>query len=123
MNNENNVFPNYPLSHLAYIGDAVYELLARELLLREECPAQELTERAFKIVCAEAQAARAKKLEGVLTPFEADIMRRGRNAKLGSRPKHATVAEYNFATGLECVFGWLWLSGMRGRAEELFDYQ
>lgn len=93
----------------------------RERLLAEGVPAQELTARAFAAVCAETQAAHAHRLEGALTPDEADMLRRGRNAKIGSRPRHATVAEYNYASGLECVFGWLWMSGRRERAEVLFE--
>ena len=108
---------------LAFVGDAVYSLIVREKLVSEgDYRANELNSLSAKIVCAEAQSALATKLFTVFTEEETDVFRRARNAKKGTRPKHADVAEYNNATGLEAVFGYLYLTGNIDRIRYLVSY-
>ena len=71
-------------------------------------------------VCAPAQAAVADRILPLLTEEELGFYRRGRNAHVHAIPKHATAAEYGKATGLEALFGWLYLRGQNERIEELF---
>ena len=107
---------------LAFAGDAVYGLLVREYLLKSGSrPVKELHTLAVEMVRAEAQAKAAHIIMPMLSPEEADIYRRGRNAKVGGIPKSATPGEYHSATGLESLFGWLYLNGSGDRIEELFD--
>ena len=106
---------------LAFIGDGVYELLVRErLACAGNCPNKRLHALAVEQVCCEAQAAAAQKIEPLLTEEEADILRRGRNAHPGHIPKHADPAAYHRATGLETLFGHLYLQGQIDRIRELF---
>ena len=107
---------------LAFAGDAVYGLLVREYLLKSGSrPVKELHTLAVDMVRAEAQAKAAHIIMPMLSPDEADIYRRGRNAKVGGIPKSATPGEYHSATGLEALFGSLYLNGKGDRIEELFD--
>ena len=106
---------------LAFIGDGVYEIRVREkLILEANMPADKLT---VERVCAEYQAKAVRKWldEGLLNEQEMDIFKRGRNAKGINAPKHSTVGEYRMATGLECLFGFLYLTGREERIGELFD--
>ena len=107
---------------LAFLGDAVFSLLAREsLLLQANRPAGELHRMATQQVNARAQAVLAKKILPLLTQEEADILRRGKNAKPGHIPPGCARGDYALATGLEALFGWLWLRGELARARELFS--
>ena len=107
---------------LAFAGDAVYGLLVREYLLKSGSrPVKELHTLAVEMVRAEAQAKAAHIIMPMLTPEETDIYKRGRNAKVGGIPKSATPGEYHSATGLEALFGALYLSGKGDRIEEIFD--
>ena len=106
---------------LAFLGDSVYEVMVREMLLREgNRPARELHSQAVAHVRAAYQAPAAGRIAEMLTPEEADILRRGRNASGISVPKHATPADYRKATGFECLFGYLYLCGEIARLRELF---
>lgn len=106
---------------LAFVGDGVYDLLAREYLLQDgACPVKKLHQRKAKLVCCQAQARVLKELWGRLTEQEQGIALRGRNAHVGHVPRNASVADYHGATGLEALFGWLYLTGGAGRARELF---
>lgn len=108
---------------LAFLGDAVYEQLVREKIVRQaNMPVHKLHERAVELVRAEYQASAIKRLteQGSLTEKEQDIFRRGRNACGVTVPKHSTVAEYRAATGLECLFGYLFLAEEHQRIRELF---
>ncbi|MCQ2407076.1 MAG: ribonuclease III [Oscillospiraceae bacterium] len=106
---------------LAFLGDSVYEVMVREMLLREgNRPARELHSLAVAHVRAAYQAAAAGRIAEMLTPDEADILRRGRNASGISVPKHATPADYRKATGFECLFGYLYLCGQTERLHSLF---
>ena len=106
---------------LAFMGDTVYDLLAREaLLLEANRPTQQLHKAAAAVVNAKAQAARAKELLPLFTEEEAAVFRRGKNAKPGHVPQTCSREEYALATGLEALFGWLWLKGNFERARKLF---
>lgn len=106
---------------LAFVGDGVYDLLAREYLLQGgPGPVKKLHQRKAAWVCCGAQA---KALSGIwdsLSEEEREIALRGRNAHVGHVPKNASVADYHGATGLEALFGWLYLRGEIPRVRELF---
>ena len=106
---------------LAHVGDAVYELLVRSRLCMENRTAvTQLHRMTVSLVNAAAQAQAAEKIFPVLTDEERSVYKRGRNAKVNSVPHHAEIAQYHAATGLEALFGWLYLLGRRERLEELF---
>lgn len=106
---------------LAFLGDSVYEVMVREMLLREaNRPTRELHTMAVAHVKAAYQADAANRIAEMLSDEEADILRRGRNASGISVPKHATPADYRKATGFECLFGYLYLCGRTDRLRELF---
>ncbi len=106
---------------LAHMGDAVYELLVRrELCRRGRLTAGSLHRETVRYVSAPAQARAAARLLPLLTEREAEVFRRGRNSHSHAAPRGATEAEYHAATGLEALFGWLYLRGEADRTEELF---
>jgi len=108
--------------NLAYIGDAVYTLLVRtRLVAAANRPTGTLTSSANRVVRACQQSAAYYKLQPMLADDEAAILKRGRNAKTTHRAKNATVADYRNATGLEALFGYLYLTGRTNRLLELFD--
>ncbi len=97
---------------LAYIGDGVYDLLIRTVVVgRGNMRTDELHRRTSHIVKAQTQAAMAEALLPELTGEEAEIYRRGRNAKSYTMAKNATMADYRRATGFEALVGWLYLNG------------
>lgn len=109
---------------LAFMGDSVYEQLVRKrLVMAANRPANALHKLATERVCAEYQAAAVRMLldNNLLSDDEQDILKRGRNASGVSAPKHSTVAEYRNATGLECLFGYLFLLDEHERIDELFN--
>lgn len=107
---------------LAHVGDGVYELLVRTFLLSHDHTASmDLHRAAVRAVNAEAQAEAYARISGMLTEEEASVFRRGRNAKVNQVPHHASSAAYHTATGLEALFGWLYLSGQQERISELFE--
>ena len=106
---------------LAHVGDGVYELLVRTMLCVEgHCAIQDLHRETVRFVNAKAQAEAAERLLPLLSEEESAIFRRGRNTKVHGVPQNASVADYHTATGLEALFGWLWLLGRRERIGELF---
>ena len=106
---------------LAHIGDGVYELLCRAYLCDHGGKkVLDLHKRTVELVKAPAQAAFADKLKPHLTEAEADYFRRGKNAHTHAAPKSASRAEYAKATGLETLFGALYLLGQTQRLNELF---
>lgn len=112
---------DYNPLQLAYLGDAYYELLAREALLGDgQCKLADLNVAVRKLVTAEGQSALLEVLLPHLTEEEAAVCRSGRNARSPHRTKSASAIDYRRATGLESLFGYLWLSGQQERAEELF---
>ena len=106
---------------LAHLGDGVFELMVRSwLVLRGKATSRGIHKATVRFVAAPAQAAMGKKLEGVLTEEEADVFRRGRNTSPHTVPKAASREEYQTATALEALFGYLYLQGRTERLNELF---
>ena len=107
---------------LAHVGDAVFELLVRTRLCAQGPSAvSQLHRQTVAQVNASAQAEDMKKLLPLLTEEENALYKRGRNAKVNSVPHHADIAQYHAATGLEALFGWLYLLGRTDRIRELFS--
>jgi ribonuclease-3 family protein len=107
---------------LAYLGDSVLELLVREHLVSAGLStAAHLNEVARAYVTAPRQAEAMERLQPHLTEDEAAVYRRGRNNIHANVPKSATVGQYRAATGMECLFGALYLQGRMDRARELFS--
>ena len=107
---------------LAFIGDSVFEILVREHLLENgSMPVGKLHSLAVKVVNASAQARFFDLLEPLLSEEETSALHRGRNASATHVPKGAYAIEYRKATGLEALFGWLYLKGQNERLRELFD--
>ncbi len=107
--------------NLAFIGDCIYEILVREALVCEaNRPVNELHRESVKYVSAKAQTEAYVKIKDMLTEEETAQFKRGRNAKVGHSPKSATDAEYHTATGIEALFGYLYLSGKTERIKQLF---
>ena len=107
---------------LAHIGDGVYELLVRSMLCAGGHQAiRDLHQATVRYVNAPAQARALERLLPLLSEEEGAVFRRGRNAKVHGVPAHASVAQYHTATGLEALFGWLYLLGRTERISELFS--
>ena len=105
---------------LAYIGDSVYELLVRSsLVLQGNRSVDSLTKKKISLVNAVAQSKNAEILQEYFTEEEADIYRSGKNAKTSNHSKSAAYKDYHKATGLEAVFGYLYLTGRIDRCIEL----
>lgn len=95
---------------LAYIGDGVYELIIRTILVKKgNCPVNRLHKKASSLVKAGEQSAIMEVIEEELTPEELSVYRRGRNAHSPTMAKHATMADYRRATGFEALMGYLYL--------------
>ena len=108
---------------LAFLGDAVYELEIRRHLCRNgSSPSGVLHKTAVKYVCASYQAKAYDLLESYLTENELSVMKRGRNANGASVPKSASPIEYRKATGLEALFGFLYLKGEEDRINNICAY-
>ena len=106
---------------LAHLGDAVFEVMVRAwLALHGKAKPKDLHKATVSYVSAPAQAAMAEKIQPALSEEEADVFRRGRNAAPHSIPKAASRGQYQTATALEALFGWLWLQGQHDRLNELF---
>ena len=106
---------------LAHIGDAVFEVLVRLTVLTDgNAPVNKLHKKARDIVNAKAQAEMYHRIKDVLTEEEEGVFRRGRNTKSFTVPKNADLMDYRHATGLEALFGYLYLKGEKERAVELF---
>ena len=102
---------------LAFVGDGVYELLVRKRIVEAgSMPPKKLNAHKVEMVRASAQAAVYDGLED-----ERDMLKRGRNAHTGSVPKNAQMADYRKATGVEALFGFLYLKGDWERLYFLFD--
>ena len=115
---EINRFSNLSLAH---IGDSVFELLCRSYLCKKGAQnVGSLHRDTVKLVNATAQAAFADKMLPLLTETELSYYRRGKNAHVHAVPRGASPADYQKATGLEAMFGYLHLSGQDPRANEIF---
>jgi ribonuclease-3 family protein len=107
---------------LAHIGDAVYDLLVRSWCLGSgKLTNERLHSETVRRVSAAAQSRAAERIGSLLTEEELAVFRRGRNTRVNSVPKHAEIGDYHAATGLECLFGWLYLRADRARINELFS--
>ena len=107
---------------LAHVGDGVYELLFRSKLCFEGyAHVSNLHKLTVSHVNAVAQAKAAEKIMPVLDADELAVYKRGRNAKVNSVPHNANIGQYHAATGLEALFGWLYLLGRTDRIKFLFD--
>ena len=105
---------------MAYIGDTVHDLYVRSLLVSRGMTVGKMHKQAVRMVSAFAQARMLEAIEPYLTEEEADVARRGRNSQAKhAAPKHADPADYAHATGLEALWGWLYLSGRTQRLDEL----
>ena len=106
---------------LAHLGDGVFELMVRSwLCLHGKATSKGLHRATVRYVAAPAQAQAVEKILPLLTVEEGDVFRRGRNTSPHSVPQNASRADYQAATGLEALFGWLWLQGRTERLNELF---
>lgn len=122
---------------LAYIGDAVYEIYARERVLNSSGAAgngtqgqaygahvDALHKRAIRYVRADGQAKAIKTMieEGFLTDEEAALVRRAKNHKTASKPKNADAMDYKYATAFEALIGYHRLAGGEKRVEEIVQH-
>ncbi len=107
---------------LAFVGDTVYSLYVRERLALSGCGrVSQLQKVAAQVVSAKGQSAFLDKLLPLFTEEEADVFRRGKNAKKGTKSKSASSLEYNRSTGFEAVLGYLYLTGETDRIRELLS--
>ena len=107
---------------LAYLGDAVYELMIRSKVVRQgNTQVNKMHKKSASLVKAQTQASMIRLLEPDLTKEELAIFKRGRNAKSVTLAKHATMAEYRMATGMEALVGYLYLSEQFERLSELIS--
>lgn len=107
---------------LAFIGDGVYDLLVRERLVCEaNRPVGVLNSEKIRLVCCTSQSKIAQVLLPKLTEEEAHVFKRGKNAHAMTVPKNAKRGDYHTATGLEALFGYLYLLDRIERIRELFE--
>ena len=113
---------SYSSASLAYLGDCALEICVREYLVRELglSSSAKLNKAALDFVRAPKQAEAMKNILPLLDEEEKAVFKRGRNVGHTNTPKSATVSEYRSATGMEALFGWLWLAGRHERINELF---
>ena len=110
----------YSALTLAYIGDGVYELVIRTILVKKgNCPVNQLHKHASSLVKAGTQSKMMETLEPILTEEELAVYKRGRNAHSPTMAKHATMADYRRATGFEALMGYLYLKEDYSRIVEL----
>lgn len=107
---------------LAYIGDAIYDVVIRSILVNKgNTPVNKLHQRASQVVKATTQAAMVLALMDELTDEERDWYRRGRNSKPHTKAKNASTMDYLEATGFEAVIGYRYLTGNMDRICELVN--
>ena len=110
---------------LAYIGDSIYDIMSREYVMKNHLgKINDLHRTVSTLVSARAQASFMKDIleNDILTDIEESIYIRGKNQKNNSKAKNASIMEYKLATGLEAVFGYLYLEKNFERLEEMFNY-
>lgn len=113
---------NYSPLTLAYIGDAVFELIVRTVIVEQgNRSPQNLHRAATKFVRAGAQSRLYEVLMEEVSEEEQDILKKGRNAHSYTKAKNASVADYRRATGVEALFGYLYLTGQEDRAVKLLQ--
>jgi len=119
---------SYSISTLAWVGDAVFELLIRSRLARRfSSPSGKLHHIATSFVSARGQAALFETLDNdgsgfALSEQEVNLLRRAKNYHCHSAPRDVDLNDYRRATAFEALVGWLWLNGQRERVGELVDY-
>ncbi len=105
---------------LAYIGDAIYEVYIREMLLKEGyIKVDKLHQEAIKYTSAKGQKKALDKIYDILSETEINVFKRGRNANSDRKPKNTSLAIYKQATGFEALIGYLYLNKELKRLEEL----
>lgn len=115
--------PNeYGILTLAYMGDAVIEIFAREYVLKNSGAVKpgQLVKASKQYITCEAQSDAVARIANELTEEESGVYHRGRNAKTHFAPKHGELIQYRRATGFEALMGYLYLNGRHERAKELF---
>ena len=121
LNADRDTLMNLSSLGLAHLGDSVYEVMVRSwLCLHGKAQAADLHRATVKYVAAPAQARMVQTILPLLTGEEQDVFRRGRNTAPHSVPKAASREEYQTATALEALFGWLYLQGRTERLNQLF---
>ena len=116
---EINIIDYSPLT-LAYIGDGIYEVIIRTVIVDEaNRQVNKIHKAASNLVKAETQAKMIHFIMDDLTEEEVKIYKRGRNAKAVTRAKNASMSDYRTATGFEALMGWLYLTGQSERMMEL----
>ena len=113
----------FPVLALAYMGDAVMELFARDYVLNfsGEVKPGALVRASKAIITCEAQSDGVERIIDKLTEKEMSVFKRGRNAKTHFTPKHGELIQYRRATGFEALMGYLYVSGDVARAKEIFE--
>ena len=107
---------------LSFVGDAVFSIMVREkLAITTNFKAGELHKKSISFVSASAQTRAYEKISDSLDEKEKMIFKRGRNMNLNNIPKGCTIAEYRTATGLEALFGYLYLNKQIDRLCEIFE--
>ena len=108
---------------LAYLGDSIYELKIREYLVSLGYKVNKLQSLAMNYVTAKNQCKFINYFidNNILSDIELDYVKRGRNASVYSHPKNTDIVTYKWATGFECLFGYLYLSKNEERIKELID--
>lgn len=107
---------------LAYVGDGVHTLFVRKrLALEHDLKSNALNKMEAREVCATAQAAAVRALEGSFSEDELAVYKRARNSKKGSHAKNSSLGDYSKSTGFEAVLGYLYLSGQTERLNELLN--
>ena len=107
---------------LAYLGDSIYELYIRTYLIDKGInKVNTLQEEAKKYVSAKSQALILNKINEYLTNEEIDVVKRARNHKRHKSPKNTDIVTYKLSTGLEALFGYLFLTKQNKRIDELMS--
>ncbi|MDE6833965.1 MAG: ribonuclease III [Ruminococcus sp.] len=107
---------------LAFLGDSVYDTLVRDYLLRcANMPVAKLHSAKIKLVCAEFQSSVYDDVAEILTEKETSILKRGRNSTGNTVPKHAEAVDYRRATAIECLMGYLFITGQEERILQIFN--
>lgn len=104
---------------LAFVGDAVFNLFVRTMLVGSGKKVRDLHRDAIRFVKASAQAYTLKKIEGFLTDKEKDIVRIARNTKVNTVPKNADIMDYHYSTGFEALLGYLYLTKQNERLNKI----
>ena len=112
---------NMTPSTFSFVGDAVYGLCVRSYLAKLPRPSKKLHGESVNFVSASAQSKAYEIIEPLLSEEEISVFKRGRNFHTNPTPKNSSNGEYHTATGLETLFGYLYLNGKSERLSELFD--